>query len=301
MQPDLAIATRPPQARAAFFILLLALSLLLPFLPTASSAATLDEIRQRGVIRVAVADERPYGYLNADGEALGAGPSVARHLLETLGIDNIEWVETTFKDLIPGLEEGRFDMAAAEMAILPDRCQRVLFSDPNTSYGEGLLVRASNPRQIHAYEAFAERTDDIVVAVQAGAVQQSMLAAMGVAPGRILAVTTQQEAIQALLDDRADAFAATGLTVAQMERLDEGVEAEFNFEDPVIDGQEVRYWGGFAFPQDAADLRDAVDDALAEFKQDDEWEQILTRYGFLKKDILYSYRFSAERLCQPQG
>ncbi len=162
-------------------------------------------------------------------------------------------------------------------------------------------MRASNPRQIHAYEAFAERADDLVVAVQEGAVQETMLAALGVAPARILPVTNQQEAIQALLDDRADAFAATGLTVAQMERLDEGVEAEFDFEDPVIDGQEVRYWGGFAFPKDATDLRDAVDAALADFKQDDEWEQILTRYGFLKKDILYSYRFDAERLCQPQG
>ncbi len=192
-------------------------------------------------------------------------------------------------------------MAAAEMAILPERCERVLFSDPNTSYGEGLLVLASNPNRIRAYEDFAERPDMIRVAVQEGTVTEDMFASLDVDPDRIVKVDRLDDAIDAIIRGRADAFAATGMTVAAMEQMSPEVEAEFNFEDPVIDGREVRYFGGFAFPLDAEDLRDAVNEALREEKRNGEWQQTLTRYGFLRKDVLYSYRFTAEELCNGAG
>ncbi|TDR51009.1 amino acid ABC transporter substrate-binding protein (PAAT family) [Halomonas ventosae] len=264
-------------------------------------ADTLEEIQQRGVIRIAVANEKPYGYLNEEGKALGVGPEVAQRILEDLGIEEIEWVETEFKNLIPGLEVGRFDMAAAEMAILPKRCTRVLFSDPNTSYGEGLLVLASNPNRIRAYEDFVRRPDTIRVAVQEGTVTQEMFEALGVDPARIVTVERLPEAVDAIIRGQADAFAATGMTVASLEQASPQVEAEFNFTDPVIEGREVRYFGGFAFPLDAGDLRDAVNEELKEEKRNGEWQQTLTRYGFLQKDVLYSYRFTAEQLCQGAG
>ncbi|WP_089710038.1 ectoine/hydroxyectoine ABC transporter substrate-binding protein EhuB [Halomonas daqiaonensis] len=264
-------------------------------------AATLAEIQDRGMIRIAVANEKPYGYLNEQGKALGVGPEVAQRILEDLGIEEIEWVETEFSKLIPGLEAESFDMAAAEMAIMPERCARVLFSDPNTSYGEGLLVLASNPNGIRAYEDFVERSDTIRVAVQEGTVTQDMFIALGVDPDRIVTVQRLPEAIDAIVRGRADAFAATGMTVAAMEEMSPQVEAEFNFKDPVINGQEIRYFGGFAFPRDADDLRDAVNEALEEEKRYGEWQQTLSRYGFLTKDILYSYRFSAEQLCSGAG
>ncbi|MBB3182774.1 polar amino acid transport system substrate-binding protein [Halomonas fontilapidosi] len=261
-------------------------------------ADTLEDIQQRGVIRIAVANERPYGYLNEEGEALGAGPEVARRILDDLGIETIEWVATEFKNLIPGLEVGRFDMAAAEMAIMPERCSRVLFSDPNTSYGEGLLVLASNPNRIRAYEDFVERPDTIRVAVQEGTVTQDMFAALGVHPDRVVTVERLSEAIEAIESGRADAFAATGMTVASLENMSPQVEAEFNFKDPIIDGRQVRYYGGFAFPLDAEDLRDAFNDALEQEKRYGDWQQTLARYGFLTKDIIYSYRFSGDQLCE---
>ncbi|HEV7292493.1 MAG TPA: transporter substrate-binding domain-containing protein, partial [Devosia sp.] len=118
---------------------------------TAVEAATLQEIQDSGTIRIAVANEIPYGYIDPNGEAMGAGPDVAKHIMEELGIENIEWVSTEFSSLIPGLRADRFDMVAAEMAILPQRCEQVIYSEPNTSYGEGLLVPAGNPNDINAY------------------------------------------------------------------------------------------------------------------------------------------------------
>lgn len=114
-------------------------------------------------------------------------------------------------------------------------------------------------------------------------------------------IQNSNEAINAIIQGQVDAFAGTGMTVAQMESVDPAVQAEFNFVDPIIGGEEVRYWGGFAFPLDAKDLRNAFNEALVNQKKDGDWKQILSRYGFLAKDIIYSYRFDSEQLCNKAG
>ncbi len=273
-----------------------ALLLSLVDITQAATATDLEEIRERGSIRIAVADEVPYGYLDENGEGRGAGPEVARHVLGELGIENIEWVVTAFGDLIPGLEEGRFDMAAAEMAIRPARCERVLFSAPNTSYGEGLLVRAANPLEIGGYADFAER-DDLRIAVLEGATQIGMMAALGVPDGRVVPIAENAAAIDTLLNGQADGYAGTGLTVSQLDAQHPGVEVVQNFEDPVIDGQIVRSWGAFTFPPDAETLRDAFDEVLLDYRNTQAWEDTLEGHGFTQDDILNAFRFDTEWLC----
>src|SRR5699024_12042798 len=76
-------------------------------LGTTATAASLEEIKDRGVIRIAVANEIPYGFIDLNGEAKGAGPEVAQHLVKELVIDEIEWVTTNFGSLIPGLQADR--------------------------------------------------------------------------------------------------------------------------------------------------------------------------------------------------
>ena len=78
-----------------------------------AQAASLEEIKESGTIRIAVANEIPYGYVDpVSSETKGAGPDVAKHIVEQLGIENIEWVTTNFSSLIPGLQANRFDMVA---------------------------------------------------------------------------------------------------------------------------------------------------------------------------------------------
>lgn len=263
---------------------------------TAVSAATLAEIQERGSIRIAVANEIPYGYVDMNGEALGAGPDVAKALMEKLGVDNIEWVTTNFSSLIPGLQADRFDMVAAEMAILPDRCGQVLFSEPNTSYGEGLLVAAGNPKDIHAYSDFAE-TPDLKVAIMAGADQLEMMQKLGVSEANLVTIASNADAISTVSTNRADAYAATSLTASGLADQGAGVEVAANFTDPVIDGNEVRSWGGFTFASGNEELRDAVNGALAEFKTTPEWAEVLTGYGFTQSDVDGSATRTTEELC----
>lgn len=260
-----------------------------------ATAATLQEIQDRGQVRIAIANEIPYGYMDLDGTAKGVGPDVARHIMGELGIDDIEWVTTNFGSLIPGLQADRFDMVAAEMAILPQRCQQVLFSEPDSSYGEGLLVAKGNPHDIHTYESFAD--SDRTVAIMAGADQLEMLQALGVPDNRMVTISNNADAISTVSTGRADAYAATSLTVSELAAKSNAIEAATEFTDPVIDGNPVRSWGGFTFAQGSEDFRDAVNAVLAQYKQTSAWEETLSQYGFSPTDAKESFSKTTEQLC----
>lgn len=262
---------------------------------SAAQSASLEEIKQRGQIRIAVANEIPYGYVDLNGEAKGAGPDVAREIMKQLGIDKIEWITTSFSSLIPGLRANHFDMVAAEMAVLPERCKQVLFSEPNSSYGEGLLVAKGNPHDIHAYQDFAE--SDQKVAIMAGADQLEMLQALKVSDNRMVTISNNADAISTVTTGRAAAYAATSLTVSELAKQSDRVEAAANFTDPVINGEPVRSWGAFTFAQNSQELRDAVSEELTKFKQTEQWKQILTQYGFSEADVTESTARSTEQLC----
>src|SRR5690606_37045656 len=68
-----------------------------------AQAVTLEQIKNRGGLRIAVANEIPYGYVDLRGKPQGVGPDVAQRLAKQLGIKKIEWISTTFSALIPGL------------------------------------------------------------------------------------------------------------------------------------------------------------------------------------------------------
>lgn len=262
---------------------------------SSAGAATLEELRENG-IRIAIADEEPYGYMDEDGEARGPGPDVARHVLSQIGIDEIEWVVTSFGDLIPGLQEERFDMAAAEMAVLPERCEKVIYSEPNTTYGEGLLVETSNPHGLGQYSDFAQR-NDLKVAIMAGANQRGFLEALDVPDEKIVTIERNEEAIDAITSGEVAAYAATSLTVAGLAERSDAVQPALEFTDPVIDGKEVRGWGAFAFNKNSEALRDAFNEVLVPYKFTDEWEETLMSYGFTRLDVLNSFKYETPRLC----
>ncbi len=274
---------------------LLALTASLACFAGLASAATLQEIKDKGVVRIAVANEIPYGYMDMSGQAKGAGPDVAKQIMKQLGVKKIEWSTTSFGSLIPGLKANRFDMVAAEMAILPQRCQEVLFSEPNSSYGEGLLVAKGNPKDIHSFESFAK--SDEKVAIMAGADQLEMMQALGVPHDRMVTISNNADAISTVSTGRASAYAATSLTVSELAGKSDKVEVAQKFTDPVINGEPVRSWGGFTFAQDSEDLRDAVNTELAKFKKTPEWQKTLTQYGFTEADTEGSMTKTTAQLC----
>ncbi|HHU94448.1 MAG TPA: ectoine/hydroxyectoine ABC transporter substrate-binding protein EhuB, partial [Alcaligenaceae bacterium] len=206
----------------SFFRKLPVLSIALATLSAPALAADLSELQKKGTIRIAVANEIPYGYTDLEGNAKGAGPEVIQHLMKNLGIEKIEWQTTNFGSLIPGLRADRFDVVAAEMAILPQRCDQVLFSEPNSSYGEGLLVAKGNPKNLQSYEDF--KSGNHKVAIMAGADQLEMMQELGVDESLLVTISANADAISTVATGRADAYAATGLTAAELAKQSDKVE-----------------------------------------------------------------------------
>src|SRR6266581_1884922 len=109
-----------------------------------SSENLLDQLRKAGVIRVGFANEAPYGYADSSGKLTGEAPTVAKAVMQKLGVPDVEGVLTEFGALIPGLNANRFDIIAAGMFITPPRCNAILFSNPDYVATEALAVKAAN-------------------------------------------------------------------------------------------------------------------------------------------------------------
>lgn len=264
---------------------------------TSALAVTLDQVKDRGFVRIAVANEIPYGYMGTDGKAHGAGPDVATAVLHNMGIDDIQWTVTSFGSLIPAVKAGRVDMVAAEMAILPQRCKQVAFSIPNSTYGEGLLVKKGNPDNIHSYDDF-KNNSDLKVAIMSGADQLEMLQAYDVPQSQMVMIHHNADAISAVASGRAAAYAATGQTAAHLaEKSHDKLQIVNDFKDPVVDGEQVRSWGGFVFSKDSDSFREAFNKALKKYKQTDAWADTLHKYNFNETDTKESFEKTTSELC----
>lgn len=261
-----------------------------------AQATTLKQVKSHGFVRGATANEVPYGYMNADGKAEGIAPDIAKAVWARLGVKHIAWTVTPFGSLIPGLKAYRYDFVAASMNILPNRCKQVRFTAPSSSYGEGLLVPKGNPKNLHSY-ADIKNNPKVKVAIVSGADQLDFLHAIGVPDSRIVMIQSNADAPSTIATGRADAYAATELTVAQLARHTPQLQAAEPFSDPVINGKSVRSYGGFAFrPQDKS-LYAAFNKALIAFKKTDAYARILTHYGLSQKSVKDARNASTAKLC----
>lgn len=260
---------------------------------------SLQEIQESGQVTVVTANEIPYGWIDDDGEPNGIAPETAVAVLESMGITDIEWTVTEFGSLIPSILAGRADLTAASMAILPDRCEQVDYARPNSSYGEGFLVEAGNPQDIHSYEDFLDNPD-LTMGIVSGADQLDFAQEVGIPGDQLSFLNANADAPSAVTSGRIDAYAATSATVAELAASSDDVEGADPFEAPIIGGEPVRSWGSFNFHPEADDFREAFDEALGEFQQTDEWREIHLSHGFTESDIEAALNASTQELCSPE-
>jgi polar amino acid transport system substrate-binding protein len=264
----------------------------------AASAASLNDVKGQGFVRGASANEVPYSFMDQNGGAKGIGPEVAAEVWKSVGVKDVTWSVTPFGTLIPGLKAKRYDFVGAEMNILPDRCKQVAFTEPNSSYGEGLLVPKGNPKNLHGYEDI-KADPALKVAIVSGADQIDFLHAMGVPDSQIVMIQANADALSTVKTGRADAYAATELTVAQLvkDSGDTGIEQAKPFKDPIINGKPARSYGGFDFRLEDKDIYKAFNDALVAFKTTDAYSRILAQYGLSPESIKAAQTKTMGDLC----
>ena len=245
---------------------------------------TLERIQRTGTVRIAYANEAPFGYQDPEtGRVTGEAPEIARVVLERMGIQNVETSLTGFAQLIPGLKAGRFDLIAAGMYITPARCRQIDFSNPSYTVSEAFLVRAGNPKDIHSFRDVKDHPDAIL-GVVGGTVDLQIAEDLGISESQTAVFPDKSTALAGLQAGRIDAFAGTVLTIEDLlGKTDHAdVERAKPFQQPVDFGQN---YGGFGFRDTDGAFRAEFNRHLDEYIGTPEHLELVHPFGFSRQNL----------------
>lgn len=248
----------------------------------ASAQTTLEKIREQGFIRVGFANEAPFSFANASGQLTGESPAVFKHVMEQLGVKQIDGVLTEWGALIPGLKAGRFDVIVASMYITPKRCEQVAFAEPTYGVGEALIVKTGNPDGVSDYADAVKNDKKIAFVAGTAEIEHGKMA--GMKRQQQMVVPDFAAAVAAVKAGRVSGAAFTSLTAHELAGKDDAIErAEpFTF---VHDGKTYKGEGSFGFRPEDTSLRDAVNAELAKFIGTEQHLAMTAEFGFDKSNL----------------
>lgn len=261
----------------------------------AEAGNTLEKIQDSGKVTLAVADERPYSWVE-NGEPKGATIAMHKEIFAGLGVDDIEVVEVDWNALIPGLNAGRYDAVSAGMSILPERCAEAAFSDPEIMYTTALMVAEGNPKGLSDLDSVVAAGDDVHLAVLAGGIEDGYAESLGIAD--TTKVDNAQDGMDVVANGRADAFAMTAISLNWMadNTPGSGVEVTDAFV-AVIDGVDQIGAGSTVFRKDDTELLDAYNEELSKITGDvEEYMSLVGEYGFTEENLPPA-DLTTEQLC----
>lgn len=122
-------------------IIALVLTLILLAVPALadSTARTLDEIKESGVLTVGVfSDKKPFGYVDENGEYQGYDVYFARRLAEDLGVE-LELVSVDAPNRVEFLTSAKVDIILANFTVTPERAEVVDFALPYMKVALGVV------------------------------------------------------------------------------------------------------------------------------------------------------------------
>ncbi|WP_307110438.1 ectoine/hydroxyectoine ABC transporter substrate-binding protein EhuB [Streptomyces demainii] len=253
----------------------------------------LERLRSQGTVRLGIAGEIPFGYIDKDGDFTGEAPEIAKVIFKRLGVAKVQPVPTEFGSLIPGLRSQQFDVVSAGMYINPDRCAQVIFSDPDYRMRDAFIVRKGNPKNIHNYQDIVKRKAKMATGTayaQIGYAEDT-----GIKQSDMLILPDQLAGLLAVEQGRADVFAGTTVTVHNVvkQRNSRLAEATEPFQ-AMVDGKPDIGAGGFAFRPEETRLRDAFNVELHKMKKSGELLRIMRPFGFTREEMT---DLTAEELC----
>ncbi len=114
-------------------------------LTTGMANADIQEIKDRGTLRIGVAEGPPYQYPDpVSGEWVGMNIDLANQVAAIMGVE-LEIVPATWATLVTGLEVDQYDVIFANLFATPERALTVAFTQPYDTYGFHIMVKADSP------------------------------------------------------------------------------------------------------------------------------------------------------------
>jgi polar amino acid transport system substrate-binding protein len=170
-----------------------------------TASDTLAAIEKSGTLRVGVALIIPWAMHDKDGELIGFEIDVAKKLARDLGVKP-EFHPTPFRELVPDLVAGKFDVIVSGLSITAERALKVEFSNPYNETEVKLLAGAKSPAA-GATTLDAFNKDSIKVGVLEGSTAEDM-AGVILTNAQIIDYTDSAAAFNDLVEGKLDAAVA---------------------------------------------------------------------------------------------
>jgi len=132
---------------------------------------TLATVRKRGVLRVGVAASDPAVMRDAQGRLMGLSIDIAKRLADDMGVE-VEFVESSWSQVIPDLLDRQFDLIVSGMWITPTRALVVNFSQPTAT--EGVYLVASKSLAAGKTKAADYNRPEVKLVAYAGTLQEQL-------------------------------------------------------------------------------------------------------------------------------
>lgn len=159
---------------------------------TVESLSTLDQILERGTLRVGVGvDGVPMHFYDENGEWTGYDVDWAKKMAEELGVE-LELVEVNGETRLSGVSSGRIDCAIACCTGNLERAKTVSFSIPYIINGMKMLTRADSP-----YETLEDlNSPECKVVVERATTSESLVEEFAPLAERIYVESFSEEVLQ---------------------------------------------------------------------------------------------------------
>lgn len=116
---------------------------LLPLLSPLAHAELIDDINDRGELRIALEANTPPFNFKDDGKLAGFEVELGQLLAQELDV-RADFVVADASELLPGVESGKYDVAINHIALTPDLKDRFDFTEPY-SYAKADLIAQKEP------------------------------------------------------------------------------------------------------------------------------------------------------------
>ncbi|WP_206184463.1 ABC transporter substrate-binding protein [Thermoactinospora rubra] len=267
--------------------------------PAASAALARDdklaaqvpaEIRTRGKLVIGTnAPYAPLEFFAEDNKTLvGFEIDTGDALGQILGL-KVEWQNTSFDNIIPGLEAGRYDIGIAGFGIEKDRLEVVSFVS-NYLSGGGFLVKKGSGVKVND---FKDTVCGLRVAVQSGTTQVERLEkadaycrGAGKEPVQIIRIPDQNQAVLTLSSGRADVVTADKPAVEWAAKQSEGALCVTGtYRTP-------HSLSGIAIPKRNAALNTVIQAAMTKLIQEGHYKRLADKWGVVDGAIEKSEIFT---------
>ena len=250
-------------------LLLSALLLMLGVLPGLVMADSLNDIQERGVLRVGMEPGyMPFEMTNQKGEIVGFDVDMAKRIAKAMGV-KLELVSTAWDGIIPALLTKKFDMIMSGMTITPERNLKIAFADPYIVVGQSILVKKEYAGEVKSYKDLDNKK--FKVGSKLGTTGEQSTKRM-IGKAQYISFETEQEGVMDLVNGKIDAFVydLPYMAIANAQKS----EGKLIFLDKPFTYEPL----GWAIRHDNPNFLNWLNNFLAQMKNDGTYDKIYDKW-----------------------